>query len=118
MGTRMVRLTVLFEPPFWIGLCEREEDGQYAVCRIVFGAEPREQEVYAFVLANWHRLRFSPALAAETTAERHPIPSACSGRSAARSHPPASAQGTAGARAPARAGQGYAPGADPCRAGA
>jgi hypothetical protein len=71
MGTRMVRLTVLFEPPFWIGLCEREEDGQYAVCRIVFGAEPREQEVYAFVLANWHRLRFSPALAAETTAERH-----------------------------------------------
>ncbi|MFQ7010905.1 MAG: YjdF family protein [Oscillospiraceae bacterium] len=51
MGTRMVRLTVLFEPPFWIGLCEREEDGQYAVCRIVFGAEPREQEVYAFVLA-------------------------------------------------------------------
>lgn len=42
MGTRMVRLTVLFEPPFWIGLCEREEDGQYAVCRIVFGAEPRE----------------------------------------------------------------------------
>ena len=43
MGTRMVRLTVLFEPPFWIGLCERGEDGQYAVCRIVFGAEPREQ---------------------------------------------------------------------------
>ena len=43
MGTRMVRLTVLFEPPFWIGLCEREEDGQYAVRRIVFGAEPREQ---------------------------------------------------------------------------
>lgn len=74
MGTRMVRLTVLFEPPFWIGLCEREEDGQYAVCRIVFGAEPREQEVYAFVLANWHRLRFSPALAAETTAERHRNP--------------------------------------------
>ena len=70
MGIRMVRLTVLFEPPFWIGLCEREEDGQYAVCRIVFGTEPREQEVYAFVLANWHRLRFSPALAAETTAER------------------------------------------------
>ena len=43
MGTRMVRLTVLFEPPFWIGLCERGEDGQYAVRRIVFGAEPREQ---------------------------------------------------------------------------
>ena len=106
MGTRMVRLTVLFEPPFWIGLCEREEDGQYAVCRIVFGAEPREQEVYAFVLANWHRLRFSPALAAETTAERHRNPKRVQ-REIRR----------AGARAPARAGQGCAPGADPCRAG-
>ena len=118
MGTRMVRLTVLFEPPFWIGLCEREEDGQYAVCRIVFGAEPREQEVYAFVLANWHRLRFSPALAAETTAERHRNPKRVQReirRTLTRRH---RHQGTAGARAPARAGQGCAPGADPCRAGA
>ena len=31
MGTRMVRLTVLFEPPFWIGLCEREEDVPFEI---------------------------------------------------------------------------------------
>ena len=39
-------LTILFQDPFWIGLYEREEDGRYQVCRIVFGAEPRDQEVY------------------------------------------------------------------------
>ena len=43
-------LTILFQDPFWIGLYEREEDGQYQVCRIVFGAEPRDQEVYLFLL--------------------------------------------------------------------
>ena len=51
MGTS--RLTILFEDPFWIGLYEREDDTGYAVCRIVFGAEPRDQEVYAFLLEHW-----------------------------------------------------------------
>ena len=56
------RLTILFEDPFWIGLYERESDGQYEVCKITFGAEPRDGEVYAFLLKNWHRLRFSPSV--------------------------------------------------------
>lgn len=62
MGIANVRLTVLFEDPFWILLYEREEDGAYSVCKIPFGAEPRDGAVYAYLLANWHRLRFSPAL--------------------------------------------------------
>ena len=56
-------LTILFQDPFWIGLYEREEDGRYQVCRIVFGAEPRDQEVYQFLLEHWRKLRFSPAVA-------------------------------------------------------
>ena len=56
-------LTILFQDPFWIGLYEREDNGQYQVCRIVFGAEPRDQEVYLFLLENWRKLRFSPAVA-------------------------------------------------------
>ena len=62
-------LTILFQEPFWIGLYEREEDGQYQVCRIVFGAEPRDQEVYLFLLENWRRLRFSPAVAGSLSPE-------------------------------------------------
>ena len=58
MGTS--RLTILFEDPFWIGLYEREDDTGYAVCRIVFGGEPRDQEVYAHLLEHWRTLRFSP----------------------------------------------------------
>ena len=57
MGTS--RLTILFDDPFWIGQYEREDDTEYSVCRIVFGAEPRDQEVYAYLLEHWRTLRFS-----------------------------------------------------------
>ncbi len=38
------RLTVFFEDPFWVGLYEREDGGSYEVCRVVFGAEPKDKE--------------------------------------------------------------------------
>lgn len=68
------RLTVYFEDPFWVGLYEREDGGRYEVSRIVFGAEPKDYEVYAFLLARWSRLRFSPALETEQTQERRVNP--------------------------------------------
>lgn len=68
------RLTVYFEDPFWVGLYEREDGGRYEVSRIVFGAEPKDYEVYAFLLAQWSRLRFSPALETEQTQERRVNP--------------------------------------------
>ena len=58
------RLTVYFEDPFWVGLYEREDGGRYEVSRIVFGAEPKDYEVLAYVLKNHSRLRFSPSVAA------------------------------------------------------
>ena len=60
-----VRLTVCFEEPFWIGLYERISDGRYEVCKITFGAEPKDAEVYGFLLGNAHRLSFSPAVEAD-----------------------------------------------------
>lgn len=65
------KLTILFEDPFWIGLYEREDDGRYKVCKIIFGAEPKDYEVYDFLLTNWYRLRFSPSLEAASMEERH-----------------------------------------------
>lgn len=53
-------LTVLFEEPFWIGLYERFDSGHYEVCKITFGAEPKDYQVYEFVLRHWGHLRFSP----------------------------------------------------------
>ena len=46
----------------------------YEVCRIVFGAEPRDYEVYAYLLENWRRLRFSPSMDGEAPAERRVNP--------------------------------------------
>lgn len=71
MGSKVVKLAVLFEDPFWIGLYEREENGQYEVCKITFGAEPKEYEIYDFVLKYWSRLKFSPPIEGEKIVEKH-----------------------------------------------
>ena len=44
-----MRLTILFDPPYWIGLIEAETDGLLYAARYIFGAEPCDPEVYAFV---------------------------------------------------------------------
>lgn len=67
-------LTVLFEAPFWIGLYERTDGDKYEVCKITFGAEPKDYEVYDFLLNNWHRLRFSPPITVDETIERRVNP--------------------------------------------
>ncbi len=67
-------LTILFNDPFWIGIYERESHGKYEVCKITFGSEPKDYEVYDFMLKNWSRLRFSPSLKSESVAEKHVSP--------------------------------------------
>ena len=58
------RLSVLFEAPFWIALYERETDGKYEVCKVTFGAEPKDYEVWEYVLKHFRHLSFSPAVEA------------------------------------------------------
>lgn len=65
MEVPVSKLTVFFEDPFWVGLYEREHEGRYEVCRLVFGAEPQDAEIYALVLRHWPHLRFSPAVPAQ-----------------------------------------------------
>ena len=59
------RLTVFFEEPFWVGVFERSSEGKLSACKVTFGAEPRDYEIYEFVLKNYVHLRFSPAVAAD-----------------------------------------------------
>lgn len=63
-------LTIMFEAPFWIGLYERYDDGYYEVCKITFGSEPKDYEVYDFLLRNWSKLKFSPSIKSEMVEER------------------------------------------------
>jgi len=63
-------LTVFFEDPFWVGIYERVYSDSYEVCKITFGAEPKDYEVYIYIIENWNKLRFSPAVKAEVKEER------------------------------------------------
>ena len=63
-------MTLLLEDPFWVGVYERTDGGRYEACKITFGAEPKDYEVWDFLLKNWGRLRFSPSLPVSDTAER------------------------------------------------
>ena len=58
------QLTVFFEDPFWVGVFERITDGKLTVCKVTFGAEPKEYEVLDFVLKHYYDLNFSPAVEA------------------------------------------------------
>ena len=64
MGEEQCKLTVFFDDPFWIGVFERIENGKLSATKITFGAEPKDYEVYEFILKHYYSLRFSPAVAA------------------------------------------------------
>ena len=38
------RLTVFFEEPFWIGVFEHISEKKLSVCKVTFGAEPKDYE--------------------------------------------------------------------------
>lgn len=58
-------LVVCFDGQFWVGYVERVEDGLFSSCRVVFGAEPSNEEIFEFVLRRWTKLPFSPTVAYE-----------------------------------------------------
>ena len=58
-------LTVFFEDPFWVGVFERVDDGKLSVCKVIFGAEPKDYDVWEFVLRHYDELVFSPAVETE-----------------------------------------------------
>ena len=65
MDTEYVSLTVFFENPFWVGVFERVSNGRLSVCKVTFGAEPKDYEVWEFVLKHYYKLAFSPAIESE-----------------------------------------------------
>ena len=65
MNETMGMLTVFFEEPFWVGIFERMEDGKLSVCKVTFGAEPKDYEVWDYILHHYQDLKFSPEIRAE-----------------------------------------------------
>lgn len=63
MGKVNGKLTVYFDEPFWVGVFEKIEDGKLSATKVTFGAEPKDYEVYEFILKHYYSLQFSPAVA-------------------------------------------------------
>lgn len=90
-----VTLTVYFDGQFWMGVAERRGGGRIEAYRIIFGAEPTNEEIYQLVLKRWATLPFSPAV--EDTVEQHKIGNPkrrlrAAAREAARARPSTKAQ--------------------------
>ena len=62
MGKVFGKLIVYFDEPFWVGVFERVENGKLSVAKVTFGAEPKDYEVYEFILKHYYSLRFSPSV--------------------------------------------------------
>ena len=60
-------LTVYHDGQFWVGLAEHVEGGRYGVARIVFGAEPSNEEILQFITGKWARLSFFGGKPAEAS---------------------------------------------------
>lgn len=65
MDSTQLRLTVFFDEPFWVGVFERLDGDTLSVCKVTFGAEPKDYEVWEFVLKHFSKLNFSPAIEAK-----------------------------------------------------
>ena len=65
MDSNCFKLTVYFEEPFWVGVFERIQSGKLSVCKVTFGAEPKDPEVLEFVCTQFRGLKFSQPVAYE-----------------------------------------------------
>ena len=50
MSIRTGKLTVFFEEPFLVGIFERVENGKLSVSKVTFGTEPKDYEIWLFLL--------------------------------------------------------------------
>lgn len=54
-----ITCTVFFEDPFWVGVWERSGEGAYSAAKTTFGAQPKDAEVWAYLLERYDGLAFS-----------------------------------------------------------
>lgn len=71
MQDASLTLTLFHDGQFYVGIFERREGMQLSVCRVVFGAEPKDGEIMDFLNRDFRRLSFSP----KVKEERKPLPS-------------------------------------------
>ncbi len=53
-----IKATIFFDKYYWVGTFERTDKEGYAIARHVFGQEPKNPEIYEFVLNHYQELNF------------------------------------------------------------
>ena len=74
MDEVLSRLTIFFDDPFWVGVYERDSCGKMQICKITFGPEPKDYEVYDLILKKAFSFNFSTPLARERYHFKKPGP--------------------------------------------
>ncbi len=73
MSRHVSTLNVFFNGQFWTGVFENISDGKLSVYKVTFGTEPKNYEVYEFVLKHYHKFKFSPEIeVSEKTTAKNP----------------------------------------------
>lgn len=65
MDKVVIKLTVYFADPFWVGVAERIAGGHLSAAKITFGAEPKDYEIAGFIQRYFYELRFSQSVPTE-----------------------------------------------------
>ena len=65
MDKVVIKLTVYFADPFWVGVIERIAGGHLSAAKITFGAEPKDYEIAGFIQRHFYELRFSQPVPTE-----------------------------------------------------
>ncbi|WP_027623390.1 YjdF family protein [Clostridium lundense] len=65
-----IKLTLFFDGVFWVGVFERTYKGKYEASRFVFGSEPKDYEVYNFILKNFYNIKFTISIPDEEIKEK------------------------------------------------
>lgn len=65
-----IRLQVFFEELFWVGIFEQAYNGKLSVCKVTFGAEPKDYEIQKFIMKKYYNLIFSPSVDSEEKISR------------------------------------------------
>jgi hypothetical protein len=53
-----IQATIFFDKRFWVGTFERTDKKGFAMAKHIFGSEPSDPEIYAFVLDHFAELKF------------------------------------------------------------
>lgn len=54
----LIKIRVLFEEPFYIGIFEKVENNKVYVAKVTFGKEPKEKELNVYLNENYYKLKW------------------------------------------------------------